>query len=687
MRMQFFKLLILSFAMQLVFISHGGAQQSAPLPAEYQQLQTDTARLGFLMKAIADSLDEGQLEPVLSWSRLGLTIAEKNKVDSMKGIFYFDIAKAYTYKYNKYDSAIFYYKKVPAYFPDLNRRYNIFSIREIMDRYADLGNKDSSFVYLGKLTAFIDTMVAGNPKRVTLSQNIATIYQWFGMYKTAIHYFQVAINGDRLNKNFKGLGLALANLGLLYNEMEDNGKAIQYSKEALEYLADVKMPYMQTAANIASYYFDSSRYDSAAKYLTISNNIVEKINDNEQKVVNNNILAGILIAKKKYDVANDILNNNLKALSGNDDKSNLCKTLLVFASLDTSRKQYDVAKKHLGNMLDISRKNDYKIMSVLALQNLYLVNSATGDYKAAYKYQLEYMQLKDSMANDKAKSDLNDLEISYKSLQQDQQIALLKKDNDIKGLQLKESNRVRIIYILLIVFLAAFFALLYYQRNRRNKIETAKIKAELQTQVLRSQMNPHFIFNCLNSIENFIMQNDKRQASDYLNKFSQLIRTILDSSRNEVVPIAKDMEALKLYVELEQLRFNNKFSFTVHIDPALAGGDYLVPSLLVQPFVENAIVHGMAHSEDEGLNLSVTASLEGDKIKYTITDNGIGREKAKVYNMQNKPYHKSVGLKITEERINIFNEQDKKESIHIVDLYDENKKPGGTKVEITLKAI
>jgi LytS/YehU family sensor histidine kinase len=184
------------------------------------------------------------------------------------------------------------------------------------------------------------------------------------------------------------------------------------------------------------------------------------------------------------------------------------------------------------------------------------------------------------------------------------------------------------------------------------------------------------------------MQNDKRQASDYLNKFSLLIRSILDSSRNETVPIAKDMEALKLYVELEQLRFNNKFTFNVSIDPALAGGDYLVPSLLVQPFVENAIVHGMAHSEEKELNLTVTATLDGDKIKYIIQDNGIGREKAKVINMLNKPYHKSVGLKITEERINIFNQQhEKQESINIVDLYDENKKPEGTKVEITLKAI
>ncbi|HQR02230.1 MAG TPA: histidine kinase, partial [Ferruginibacter sp.] len=197
-----------------------------------------------------------------------------------------------------------------------------------------------------------------------------------------------------------------------------------------------------------------------------------------------------------------------------------------------------------------------------------------------------------------------------------------------------------------------------------------------------------FIFNCLNSIENFIMQNNKRQASDYLNKFSQLIRSILDSSRNEMVPLVKDMETLQLYVELEQLRFNNKFRFSVYIDPALAGGDYQVPSLLVQPFVENAIVHGMAHSEEKDLSLSVKALLEGGNIRYLIQDNGVGREKAKVYNMHNKPHHKSVGLKITEERISIFNDSRvEKEPIRIVDLYDEQHRPEGTLVEIVLKAI
>ncbi|HNF44771.1 MAG TPA: hypothetical protein PLT49_13900, partial [Ferruginibacter sp.] len=112
------------------------AQNDGSLPAAYQQLRSDTARMRFLERAIADSLDEGQLTHVLDWARIGLALAQINRVDTMKGIFLFDIGKAFTYQYNRYDSAIFYYKKVLPYFPDKLRKYHVFSLREIMDRYA-----------------------------------------------------------------------------------------------------------------------------------------------------------------------------------------------------------------------------------------------------------------------------------------------------------------------------------------------------------------------------------------------------------------------------------------------------------------------------------------------------------------------------------------------------------------------
>ena len=126
---------------------------------------------------------------------------------------------------------------------------------------------------------------------------------------------------------------------------------------------------------------------------------------------------------------------------------------------------------------------------------------------------------------------------------------------------------------------------------------------------LRAQMNPHFIFNSLNSIENFIMQNEKRLASDYLNKFALLVRMILENSRTQAVPLVQDMEAMQLYVDLERLRFENKFDYITEIDEVLLKGDYRVAPLLIQPFVENAIVHGLAPSDKPGLYLKIFVRL------------------------------------------------------------------------------
>ncbi len=243
----------------------------------------------------------------------------------------------------------------------------------------------------------------------------------------------------------------------------------------------------------------------------------------------------------------------------------------------------------------------------------------------------------------------------------------------------------QVLFALILALVIFYFIMLRIKTIRKEANYKQKI-AETEMQALRAQMNPHFIFNSLNSIENFIMQNEKRLASDYLNKFARLIRMILDSSRNEVVPIAKDVEALQLYIDLEQLRFNNKFTYETNIDPALLTGEYRVPSLLIQPYVENAIVHGLAHSEKENLLLSVSAVLENDKIRYTIQDNGIGRQQAAAYNLHNKPHHKSVGLQITEDRINHFNNE-AFDAIKITDLYNERNISCGTKIEVTIKAI
>ena len=663
-------------------------EPSASLPSAYYKFTTDTARMRFLMNAIGDSLNSGQLTMVYDMARTGVHLAEKDNVDTMKGIFYFDVAKAFSYQAGEPDSAILYYKKVLPYFPDKMNFYNLISVREIMERYLQAGKKDSVFAYLDSLHERIDTMQLTNPRRYGISSVMAGVYQYYGMFRTAIELYRNSIDGLRKAGHPKEVGLPMANLAELYDESDDDINAIKYAKEALGYLSGNNMPFMGTAANLATYYTNLNQIDSALYFNKLSDSVARLINNGAQlHTTNPFIYVNILSAEKKYTEARTVLNDIRPWLKENDQMGKV-KYFLSAASIDTALHRWAPAADTLLRALSLAKESGQEVFIVLTLQGLAEVNAKLKNFQQAYRFQQEFMQHKDSLTNEETKSKLADFEAMYKTRQKEEQIALLQKDNDIANLQLKNSRQKNIFYLGGFIFLLILTGILFYQRNRRLKIQSQKIKAELQMQVLRSQMNPHFIFNCLNSIEYFIMQNDKRRASDYLNKFSNLMRSILDSSRNEMVPLMKDMETLNLYVELEQLRFNNKFNFKTYIDPALQQGDYSVPPLLIQPFVENAILHGLANSDEKQLSLTVTASLQNDMIKYVIQDNGIGREKARIYNLQNKPYHKSVGLKITEDRISRYNKtMQANESISITDLYDEHRNPEGTRVEVLLNAI
>jgi Histidine kinase len=240
--------------------------------------------------------------------------------------------------------------------------------------------------------------------------------------------------------------------------------------------------------------------------------------------------------------------------------------------------------------------------------------------------------------------------------------------------------------------LAVFITFLLYKSFQAKKLkDESQYKqkiAETEMQALQAQMNPHFFFNSLNSIENFIMMNEKKLASDYLNKFARFIRSVLDSSNTDLIELNKDIESLQLYIDLEQLRFNNKFNYCCQVDPQIRQGDFQVPALLVQPFLENAINHGIGPSDRSDLKICLKVKLIDNMIHYIIQDNGIGRDQSRIYNQINKPFHKSVGMKLTQDRINIFNrETGSFANVNIIDLFDEENKPTGTRIEFAIKCV
>jgi LytS/YehU family sensor histidine kinase len=242
-------------------------------------------------------------------------------------------------------------------------------------------------------------------------------------------------------------------------------------------------------------------------------------------------------------------------------------------------------------------------------------------------------------------------------------------------------------WFLSLIFIALSVLLYGLIKRRINAIkEQARMKhklAETEMMALRAQMNPHFIFNCISSIDNFILDNDKDNASAWLNKFAKLIRSVLDNSRNEVIPFWKDWETLRLYLELEQLRSDGKFTFTMTADPELLEGHYRIPPLIAQPFIENAIHHGLLPRLDRNGKLAISAFLINHHLHFTVEDNGIGREKAEALKAINRLDHNSYGLKMSRDRIDLFNMQ-QKDALLIEDLTDAQGNATGTKVEIIL---
>ena len=200
-------------------------------------------------------------------------------------------------------------------------------------------------------------------------------------------------------------------------------------------------------------------------------------------------------------------------------------------------------------------------------------------------------------------------------------------------------------------------------------------------------MNPHFIFNTLNSIQYYMYQHDKISTNNYLTKFSMLMRKTLENSQHTAIPIKDELDALELYLELESLRFKEKFDYQIEVDDDIDVLIHKIPTMLIQPYVENAICHGLMNKDDKGF-LNVNLQLVHDHIMCTIEDNGIGREAAMEIRDNKNKNHNSLGTKITESRLNLVNAlYGKNMKIEYTDMKDDAGEPCGTRVVIQIPVM
>jgi hypothetical protein len=569
------------------------------------------------------------------------------------------------------------------------------------------------------------------------SQYILTLHRLSYRYnekninKSFKYYERVATLSDSLNFVY-GKSLAQINLGLLLsNSANYEGSNSAYFK-AIEYAEACGAPRLKAVSmnNIGDNFKVINDFEKCRQYAKEAININIQLQAWRGVAINYELLQQCDLKEKLYANAKYNLDSGMFYAIKSKDNYILSQFYLGYGKLHAIDNQIDSANYFFAKAMKQAKvqndlRNEYQVYRAKAgyLQNLSpenkieLLDSALaiagktqyleGISHAAQYLSNEYdaLQNKDSSlyyyriyraANDSIFSENNRRNVVIKEAD------WIIKRKEIENAHLKELAVIQkrdIIFknalllsilgvLILIVAISVIINRSIRSRKKHVEMELKQRITEMQMQSLKAQMNPHFIFNCLNSIENFIIKNDKVAASEYLNKFSGLIRIMLDNSRADYASFSKNMEGIKLYVELEQLRFDNKFSFTSQIDPELLNGDYKVPHMMIQPFIENAILHGLSQSEKNDLELFLSADLKDDYINYLVEDNGIGRGQSAKYKSQNKPDHKSIGIELSRERIDFFNQQYCGEGgVEISDLYDDNNEPSGTRVFIKIKAV
>jgi tetratricopeptide (TPR) repeat protein len=526
---------------------------------------------------------------------------------------------------------------------------------------------------------------------------IASSYEGTSFYAKSIENNFAALKLYESIDFTRGISICYNNIGVDYYYLRQYDKAIENYNKALtiDKNGGDKFKIGSDLDNIAIVYLDKENYDSADVYDRAGVKMFEDVNDQPGlgRIYGNrgNVLIKLYDAKAAYEYYQLALEINKKL--GVDrmlsSTYGFIGELYLAIAKDTAARYkvssfmkkdkktlLDSAAFYVNTAITFAERTDNT--SLLIDDNLVLseIEELLGHYQNALASHKNYTLFKDSIFNDENKQKIAAMENESLAETKDHEIALQLSEAKRQALL----KRVVLISAIAVVALIGLFVFLY---NRRKKARFDNEVMDVEMKALRAQMNPHFISNSLHSINKYIMDNDKKNASVYLTKFAGLMRLILENSREQEVPLEQDLHALELYMELELLRFNNSFTYNIHVDPLIDSENTLIPPMLIQPFAENAILHGLHNKENGVINIRVRKVNE--MICCIVEDNGNGSiAELSTVPVENKQ-HKSLGKKIINERLSIINRLKKaKASVNIFQVKDAENKPGGIRVELLL---
>jgi Putative regulator of cell autolysis len=362
------------------------------------------------------------------------------------------------------------------------------------------------------------------------------------------------------------------------------------------------------------------------------------------------------------------------------------------ASAYIAQDKLDEAIPYLEKSIVEADKDDDLVIQKDATRKLSELYRNKGDFTKALESYQDYVAVVDSLYVRKEQEisraarfnrEIANTQNRISSLEQERELSQSKYSLAVTEQELYEETSKRqkwIIYSLIFgIAMMSLTAFLYYRSGKQQKLANNL----LALRSLRTQMNPHFIFNALNSVNNYIAKSDERSANRFLSEFSVLMRSVLENSEEDFIPLSKELELLELYVKLEHSRFSDKFDYEVLVDPTVDIEAFQIPPMLLQPYIENAIWHGLRYKEEKGFLKIKVRPVTNDMLEITIEDNGIGRKKSADLKTSNQKKQKSKGMGNIKKRIEILNDMYKNRvDVSISDLNGDHT---GTKVSLKLK--
>ncbi|MCD4774405.1 MAG: tetratricopeptide repeat protein [Bacteroidales bacterium] len=386
---------------------------------------------------------------------------------------------------------------------------------------------------------------------------------------------------------------------------------------------------------------------------------------------------------KQAEKALDYYSKALVILEEIDLQKDIAEIYEKRGSIYFNEGRYPLALDEFNKCINIATSLNCKKIMMKAHKGASEVYTILGNTSKAFSHYKKYISAKDSIYTIESQKQIAEIETKYETTKNEKHIELLEKENELKEMEINQ-NRLFLFALLGFVLLIIIVA---YLIIKQNKIKSEQKTIQVEQKLLRSQMNPHFIFNSLSSIQNFIVNEKPHKANKYLSRFAKLVRSILDYSFVEFVQLDDEINTINYYLELQKIRFPKKFDYFIEVDDEIDTEGIKIPPMLAQPFIENSIEHGMKSKKTKG-NINISFKLKDDILIYSIEDDGIGRKKAHEILQKQDKGHKSLATVITLERISILNKKLKKKiELEIVDLKDEKGKAKGTKVIFQLPII